>query len=171
MAEHGALPHSVLAEADAPPFENARFGAVIAVHVLCHVNDPRRALEDLHRVVGLSGRMVVSADASDNMSALAARAFEGLGRDRGASRFSLDDAERLMGGMSVEVRRHGRLDTPQVADPDDAVAHLPSMPPGHDANADTQRLPTGIVHVEAGREGGTLRITKRVEPGEGCRSG
>jgi len=44
------VPNFVLGNIEDMPFEDKEFGACVASHVLEHVDDPKRALEECHRV-------------------------------------------------------------------------------------------------------------------------
>ena len=50
-------------------------------------------------------------------------------------RFSLDEAERLMGETFANVRGHDLHDVLEVTDPNDVLAYFLSMPPGDGADA------------------------------------
>ena len=161
-----------VADAAMLPFDDACFDAVVAAHVLYHVEEPVRALREMARVLRPGGRAFVTTNTVDSMaelSELGARVLGTPAADRGAARFSLDDAVRLMGGLFTDVRRHDLADRCACIDPADAVAYLLSMPPGDDATVEQRRRLEDIVQRETERGGGVLRITKRTGMVEGMK--
>lgn len=165
IADHTASLAFAVAEAAALPFKNASFDAVVAMHMLYHVVEPRRALHEMRRILRPGGRIHVSTNGTDNMRELgdlSAMVFGGPGSNAGAARFSMNDAERLLGDVFDDVRRHDFCDLLEVTDPDDVVAYLLSMQSGDKANAKMREQLRDVVHTEATRQGGTLRLTKRM---------
>lgn len=67
-----ARPHPALANGDvtALPFPSGRFDAVLAPHMLYHVNDRRRAAAELRRVLAPDGRCVVVTNGGEHLRAL-----------------------------------------------------------------------------------------------------
>jgi SAM-dependent methyltransferase len=109
------------------PFADASFDVVLLVHVLYHGEDRHRAFDEVRHVLRPGGRVFVSTNLRNNMAELhmiAARALGGEAVDPGAARFSLDDAEREMGALFVDVRRHDLTDIMTCTDPADAIAFL-----------------------------------------------
>jgi ubiquinone/menaquinone biosynthesis C-methylase UbiE len=151
-------------DASALPIADASFDIVLLLHVLHHVKDRRTAFEEARRVLRPGGRLFVSTNTRDNMAelhAIGARAFGGEAVDPGAARFSLDDAEREMGALLTEVRRHDLTDIMTCTDPSDVVAVLLSMPPGNAATPEQRERLAAIMREEADRRGGSLTVTRR----------
>lgn len=166
-----------VADAAALPFpdgdEGGGFDVVLLLHVLYHVNDPRQALSEARRVLRPGGRVFVSTNALDNMDelhAIGARAYGGEAVDPGAALFSIDDAERMVGELFADVRRHDLTDVMACTDPDDAVAVLLSMPPGNAAPPEERERLARLVREAAEQAGGTLAITRRNGLVEGTKS-
>lgn len=162
----------ITAEAEALPFEDDSFDAVVSMHMLYHVAEPQRALAEMRRVLRPGGRVYVTTNAADNMAELGeivASVFGGSPADRGGAVFSLNDAERLMDREFDEVRRHDLTEVMDVTDPADAVAYVLSMPPGEGADAGMRDRLARRIDAAAARTGGVLRITKRVGLVEGSR--
>jgi SAM-dependent methyltransferase len=153
----------VVAELRSLPFADECFEAVVAMHVLHHVDDPRAGLAELRRVLKPGGLALVSANAVGTMAelrAMIASVFGGPAVDPGAARFSLDDAERLMAGPFTDLRRHDLQDGLTVTEPKDALAYLLSMPPAADApEAMRDRLALTVADA-ASRTGGIVEVTK-----------
>jgi ubiquinone/menaquinone biosynthesis C-methylase UbiE len=153
-----------VSDATALPFGDASFDVVLLLHVLYHVEDRRRVLDEARRVLRPGGRVFVSTNTRDNMAELhtiGARVFGGEAVDPGAARFSLDDAEHEFSELFVEVRRHDLTDIMTCADPIDAVAVLLSMPPGNAATLEQRERLAEIMRKEADRHGGSLTVTRR----------
>jgi SAM-dependent methyltransferase len=160
------------ADAEALPYEDESFDSVLLLHVLYHVDDRRRALEEAFRVLRPGGRVFVSTNATDNMielHAIGGRAFGGAAVDPGAARFSLDDAEVELGALFTDVRRHDLTFEMVCTDPDDAVAVLLSMPPGNTSTTEQQERVAKLLHEKARREGGTLCVTRHTGLVEGVK--
>jgi SAM-dependent methyltransferase len=152
------------ADAVALPYNDESFDSVLLLHVLYHMDDRRRALEEAFRVLRPGGRVFVSTNATDNMielHAIGASAFGGAAVDPGAARFSLDDAEVEIGALFTDVRRHDLTFEMVCTDPDDAVAVLLSMPPGNASATEQQEHAAKLVHEKAEQDKGALRITRR----------
>jgi SAM-dependent methyltransferase len=160
------------ADAVALPYDNESFDSVLLLHVLYHVDDRRRALEEALRVLRPGGSVFVSTNATDNMielHAIGASAFGGAAVDPGAARFSLDDAEVEIGALFTDVRRHDLTFEMVCTDPDDAVAVLLSMPPGNTSTTEQQEHVAKLLHEKTERDGGALRVTRHTGLVEGIR--
>ncbi len=83
QAVRDRLPVQVLhADAQQLPFADARFDGALASHMLYHVPDIRRALEEMRRVVKPGGRVLITTNAADHsvrLDDLHARAARELG--------------------------------------------------------------------------------------------
>jgi SAM-dependent methyltransferase len=151
-------------DAVALPYDDESFDSVLLLHVLYHVDNRRKALEETFRVLRPGGSVFVSTNATDNMIELhtiGAIAFGGAAVDPGAARFSLDDAEVEIGALFTDVRRHDLNFEMVCTDPDDAVAVLLSMPPGNASTTEQQEHVVKLIHEKAERDGGALRVTRR----------
>lgn len=159
-----ALSKFQVADAVALPFKDESFDVVLLLHVLYHVDDSRTALEEACRVLRPGGRVFVSTNATDNMVELhkvGAKLYGGEVIDPGAAIFSLDHAVDEMSEHFEDIYRHELMDTMTCTDPDDATAVLLSMPPGNALILEQRQRLALLIHEEADRTEGTLRITRR----------
>ncbi|MEQ8374750.1 MAG: class I SAM-dependent methyltransferase [Roseibium aggregatum] len=146
------------------PHLDETFDAVLLLHVLYHVEDPRLALLEARRVLRPGGQVFVSTNALENMSELhsiGAKAFGGRPVDPGAAMFSLDDAEQFVGELFDDVRRIDLTDTMTCTDPEDAVMFLLSCPPGISAPEAQQRHLAKLMREESDSLQGRLVTTRR----------
>ncbi|MEM7547068.1 MAG: methyltransferase domain-containing protein [Pseudomonadota bacterium] len=138
----------IVGDAAALPFPDASVDAVLLMHVLYHVADPGRALDEACRVLRPGGRVFVTTNATENLKvimALAAKTFGTSPVDPGADAFSLDDAVAGLNTRFVDVVRHDLIETYACTDADIVLDFLRSMPPAKDADpADQKRLTEGV---------------------------
>jgi SAM-dependent methyltransferase len=114
---------TVVADVADLPFQTDVADAVLAMHMLYHVDDIQAALDELQRVLSPDGVMFVSTLAEDDKEEYAwlwrEAALEALGVDVGdvrsvvLDRFSLETAQHLMEERFASVRLH---DLPGVVD-------------------------------------------------------
>lgn len=98
-ADHDRLPVNVVrADAQHIPLADRAVDGALASHMLYHVPDIRRALEEMRRVVKVGGRVLITTNAADHsqrLEDLHTQAVHELGltpaANPGHSRFSLDD--------------------------------------------------------------------------------
>jgi ubiquinone/menaquinone biosynthesis C-methylase UbiE len=65
-----ADPAAVVADVEALPFTDARFDAVLALQMLYHASDRRRAIEECRRVLAAGGRLYATTSHPENGRAL-----------------------------------------------------------------------------------------------------
>lgn len=101
-AEAHALGFStVVADVQTLPFEDATFDRVMCNHVLYHVPDQRRALQELRRIARPTGRVLITTNGAEHLRVfydLARVAAADIGYDlpkRGPSPFTLEDVARV----------------------------------------------------------------------------
>ncbi|MEE4011704.1 methyltransferase domain-containing protein [Roseibium sp. FZY0029] len=146
------------------PHPDETFDAVLLLHVLYHLEDPRTALREARRVLRTGGQVFVSTNALENMSELhsiGVKAFGGRPVDPAAAMFSLDDAEQVVGELFDVVRRFDLTDTMTCTDPEDAVKFLLSCPPGITAAEAQQRHLAKLIREESDRSQGKFIMTRR----------
>jgi ubiquinone/menaquinone biosynthesis C-methylase UbiE len=109
-----SLPVRVIrARAEELPFEEESFDMVVSTLVLCMVDDPAKALEELHRVLRSGGRLVFLEHVRSEDPRLARwqDRLHGvqvcLGRGCHCNRRTLESIERA--GFAVEELEHDRL--------------------------------------------------------------
>jgi SAM-dependent methyltransferase len=156
--------HGEIADISALPFPDGRFDAVIAMHMLYHVPDQRRAVAEAARVLRPGGRFIVTTNGVGNLRALydiSARAFGIEGGDPAAALFGFDEAETLLREAfgNVEIRQHpGRL---VITDPEHVFEAQTSYPPGEDAPAEQLAVLRAAIADAFAAGGGVLDVPKQ----------
>jgi SAM-dependent methyltransferase len=110
-----------LADAQELPFPDGSFDCVVAAWMLYHVRDVERALDEIVRVLGARGRLVVATNRSDHLQEL--RDFVGVQRGA-AGWFNADDAERLLKARFARVELKDAAGSVTFADRDAVVAYV-----------------------------------------------
>lgn len=150
------------AEATGLPFDDGVFDAVLAMHMLYHVEDPDAAIAEAHRVLKPGGHLAVTTNGAGNMQAIyrLATVFGGSPHDPAAAAFGFEAAEHCMQARfgNVAVHRHpARL---RVTEPEDVFLALTSYPPGEGAGpAELTALRAAI--ADAFDKGGGVLETER----------
>jgi ubiquinone/menaquinone biosynthesis C-methylase UbiE len=145
------------------PFEDASFGAVLAMHMLYHAANPEAGIAEIARALRPGGLAVVTTNGLGNMielHALAAAGFDGPDRDPGAAAFSLERGEPLLGKYFAKVETHRTRDVLRITDPADVVAALTSYPPGDSLGSDELARLDGAVEAAFAAGGGVLEVTR-----------
>ncbi|WP_414166933.1 class I SAM-dependent methyltransferase [Streptoverticillium reticulum] len=136
----GEVPGPVaVADAARLPLRDAGTNAVLALHMLYHVEDIPAAVAELGRVLAEGGTVVASTNSDHDKSELddlwqraSGDVLGRLGRDRGPSRislsarFSLEKAPSVLGAAFSAVRVVELPGTIAVTDPAPVVAHMAS---------------------------------------------
>lgn len=127
---------AVVADAAALPVASGSARAVLAMHMLYHVDDLGRVLAEVVRVMAPGGVFVVSTNGRDDKAELdelwAAAAAKVLGVAEGprrislSSRFTLDDAPALLEPYFADVDVHELPGAITVMEPEPVIAHLAS---------------------------------------------
>lgn len=117
------------------PFGEARFDAVIAMHMLYHVADQDRAIREFHRVLRPGGCLVVTTNGLDNMRELygLTTVFGSTPHDPSATAFGLDRAQGLLEEVFGNADLSLHPGTMRVTDQDIVYLALTSYPPGDTA--------------------------------------
>lgn len=129
-------PPVVVADAAMLPVADHSAVAVLAMHMLYHVDDARAAVAQTARVLAPGGTLIASTNALDDKKELddlwAAAAADVLGVDRGprrislSSRFALDDAPDMLRPYFADIRVLELPGTITVREPEPVIAHLAS---------------------------------------------
>ncbi|MGW1194589.1 class I SAM-dependent methyltransferase [Streptomyces sp. NPDC002536] len=133
----GEVPGPVaVADAARLPLRDAGTNAVLALHMLYHVEDIPAAVTEFGRVLAEGGTVVASTNGDHDKAELddlwQRASGDVLGRDRGPSRislsarFSLEKAPSLLGAAFSTVRVVELPGTIAVTDPAPVVAHMAS---------------------------------------------
>jgi len=153
-----------VADAAALPFADQSFDAVLACHMLYHVPDPGRAIDEMIRVLRPGGIVAITTNGSDNMSemyALAHAAWGGSAIDPGGAGFGIEAAETALKARLAEVQVATHLDQLRVTDGEDIVAVLTSYPPGEDAGEAQIETLQALIAARMAEHGGVFPIHKR----------
>jgi SAM-dependent methyltransferase len=140
-------PPAAVADAAALPVADRSAVAVLAMHMLYHVDDVDAALTESVRVLTPGGTFIASTNAREDKNELddlwAAAAAEVLGVERGprrvslSSRFPLDDAPAMLRPYFADVEVVELVGAITVREPEPVIAHLAS----YRTWADTASIP------------------------------
>lgn len=119
-------------DAQAIPFDEASFDAVIAIHMLYHVPDQHRALAEIRRVLKPGGQFYASTNGRTHMKEigdLAAHFAEGetLGQIRAAhtlNSFRLEDGLEILSAHFHKVTLHRRKSSLEVTEAEPLLAFI-----------------------------------------------
>lgn len=161
-------------DAQAIPFDDASFDAVIAIHMFYHVPDQHRALKEIRRVLKPSGRFYASTNGRTHMQEignLAAHFAEGetLGQIRAAhtlNSFRLEDGLEMLSAHFSEVTLHRRESSLEVTEAEPLLAFILSATAAaplreRPTTAQAQKLEDFKLHIrERFRDEGAVHITQ-----------
>ena len=152
-----------VADASALTFADASFDAVLACHMLYHLPDPGRALDEIARVLKPGGIVAVTTNDGDNlrlMYDLGAQVFGGTGGDPSGAVFDLATARELVSARFDDVTVSYCPGELAVTDGEALVDALTSYPPGDSASETQLSDLRGLIaeHMTAGN--GVVRIPK-----------
>jgi SAM-dependent methyltransferase len=141
------------------PYNAGFFDAVIANHMLYHVQDRERALSEIKRVLKPDGRFYATTLGKESLKELAViyRTLEGKARFSYSEDipFALENGPELLGRYFGSVERRDYIDALEVTDADDLIAYIKSSSTIPDSvGGELRKL------VLAGFKGGVFHITK-----------
>lgn len=145
------------------PFADASFDAVMACHMLYHVPDLDKALDELARVVKSSGAVIVTTNDSDNMAELYAEggaAFGGYTSDPSSVNFGIARARELLSARLADVIVTDFREELHITDREDIVGTLTSYPPGSTATPEQVEALRAAVAARMDANGGVFRTDK-----------
>ncbi|MFK0233709.1 class I SAM-dependent methyltransferase [Streptomyces vinaceus] len=155
---------AVVADAQRLPVADGALGAVLALHMLYHVEDQEQAVEELGRVLAPNGIAIVSTNSRTDKQELESlwrqAAGDVLGIDEGparvqlSARFTLEDAPEMLGAVFSDIRTIPLPGVIEVTDAEPIVAHLAS----YEAWADQMGVPFPQT-IERARE----RVNEAIE--------
>lgn len=160
-----ALPGTTGVEGDAMalPFEAESFDAVVMMHMLYHVPDVGRALDEADRVLKPGGKIFITTNTPENLMELTALSAEVFGTspfDPAAELFSLADAHTGLFTRYGAAERFDLEETYAVDDPEIIMDFLTSMPPAN-AGSESQRATLRDLVDKALAEGGGILKTQK----------
>ncbi|MFE6766489.1 class I SAM-dependent methyltransferase [Streptomyces sp. NPDC057689] len=143
----GAIPGAVVADVQQLPIADGVLGAVLALHMLYHVEDQARAVRELRRVLAPGGIAIVSTNSRTDKRELehlwrqaagdVLGIADGPARVQLSARFTLEDAPAILGAVFGEIRTIPLPGVIEVTDAEPVVAHLAS----YEAWADRMGVP------------------------------
>lgn len=149
-----------IADAQAIPFSDGRFDAVIANHMLYHVPDRGKAFSEIHRVLAAGGCLYSATNGTDHMKELLdlIRRFgpDAEAADNAAQGFSLENGADQLAQWFTDVALHRHEDALIVTDAAPLVAYVQS---GKRLSNDALRRFREHVEEEI-RSRGSIRIRK-----------
>ncbi|MBT2446266.1 class I SAM-dependent methyltransferase [Streptomyces sp. ISL-43] len=138
---------AVAADVQRLPVADGALGAVLAMHMLYHVEDQARAAQELGRVLARGGIAIASTNSRTDKRELEdlwrRAAGDVLGIPQGparvqlSARFTLEDAPAVLGNIFADVQTIPLPGVIEVTDPGPVVAHLAS----YEAWADQMGVP------------------------------
>lgn len=157
------IPGAVVTQCDAAalPFDDATFDAVVANHMLYHVDDPDAALREFARVVRPGGRVFVALNGDDHLAELFA-VGAAIGRAsviKKEARVTVETAPQLLGryfeGVLVE-RAPGDFYVPDVQP---VLDYLGTVGDGGALTAEEEGIARRMVEPVVSEKGG-FRVGK-----------
>ena len=153
------------ADASALPFDDTRFDVVQALHMLYHLPDPARGVDELVRVLKPGGLAVIATNGRETMRklfALKAAVFGGADRDELIDGFSLERARPILAARFADVEFRPYEDTLRITEPADVFAYHTSSPPGETATQAEAAALREAIDAAFAAGGGALTVTKSV---------
>jgi SAM-dependent methyltransferase len=145
------------------PFRSDSFDAVVAVYVLHHVPDARRAVAEMARVLRPGGAALVACVGEGHLTELRQIRQEVFGEpwaDAITDTFGAVAASQVLPGAFDAVEWRPYRDRLDCRDPDDVIDYLASTPPVEDADADQHERVVQAVQARFAAGGGRLRVSK-----------
>lgn len=162
LLQAGFAPRWCVADAQAIPFADGAFDAVIANHMLYHVPDRARALAEVGRVLRPGGLLMAATAGRDNLhelDELAARFAPGTALDDAATRFGLENGEAQLQPWFTNVTREDFPNALAITEVEPVVAYMLSAPPA--ASLDESRIAALREELEKNiARDGAFRVTK-----------
>ncbi|MFE7625406.1 class I SAM-dependent methyltransferase [Streptomyces sp. NPDC057509] len=153
----GDIPGAVVADVQQLPVADGSLGAVLALHMLYHVEDQALAVMELGRILAPGGIAIVSTNSRTDKRELedlwrqaagdVLGIQEGPARVQLSARFTLEDAPAILGAVFGEIRAIPLPGVIEVTDAEPVAAHLAS----YEAWADRMGVPF-LETIERARE-------------------
>jgi len=117
-------------DAQALPFPNESFDAVVANHMLYHVPDRKRAIHEMHRVIGAGGRLYAATNGHSHLRELrdlVARFWSDVEDLDVAAEFGLENGAVQLLEHFAHVERHRQENALVVTEAEPLIAYAHSM--------------------------------------------
>ena len=159
------------ADAAALPHPENNFDIAIMMHMMYHVTDPERAINEVARVLRPNGRIAITTNGITNLKSIyeiGCDVFRGTPYDPAAAIFGPQDAIKILSDQFNDIQLHEFHDTYTVTDTEDIVHYLTSFPPGNQSDADmienarreiTERLDASSGRIVTHRKGALITAT------------
>lgn len=137
--EHFQSVASATAAATALPHPENSFDMAIMMHMMYHVTDPRRAIDEVARVLRPNGHIAITTNDVTNLKSIYEIGCDVVGgtpNDPAAAIFGPQDAIKILSDQFNDIQLHEFHDTYTVTDTEDIVHYLTSFPPGNQSDAD-----------------------------------
>lgn len=151
-------------DAQAIPYGDASFDAIVANHMLYHVPDRPRAFSEIRRVLRPGGQFFAAANGQGHMAELWDMVLQAAGAGRGANRsdlhFGLENGSEQLTPWFSSVERRDYPDALLVTEAEPLIAYASSSELwGVQGDAEATRLLAERVQQQLANEG-VIRITK-----------
>ena len=127
------------ADATALPHPENSFEFAIMMHMMYHVTDPKRAIDEVARVLRPTGRIARTTSDVTNLKSIyeiGCDVFGGTPHDPAAAIYGPQNAIKILSDQFNDIQLHEFDDTYTVTDTEDIVHYLTSFPPGNQSDAD-----------------------------------
>jgi SAM-dependent methyltransferase len=167
------IPRLAAFDAQALPFLDGEFDAVIANHMLYHVPDRPKALAEIRRVLKSAGRIYAATGGRGQFYELIAmvRRFDPglvLWEGRGPDSFLLETGAEQLAPWFSEIRLHRYDDALEVTEVEPLVEYVASKV---SLSSERKAAFSRFAEEEMARLGGVLRVSKDYGLFEGTRAG
>lgn len=155
-----------VADAQAIPFPEGRFDAVVANHMLYHVPDLPRALAEIRRVLVPGGALYAATNGihyMQELDELTAEAGTASVWSRVAPHFTMENGADILAAHVGPVRRHDFEDALLVTEVEPLIAYIESGFTGMGGGPDAEALDRirQVIAARIAHDGG-FRITKEM---------